>query len=65
MTKKAIKPGEIIVSLPHSLLITTRFALSSEIGQFIKRYNTFICTSYSNRNFLVMYIALVDPCLLT
>ncbi|XP_053395994.1 SET domain-containing protein 4-like [Mercenaria mercenaria] len=38
MTKRAIKSGEIIVSLPHSLLITTKTVLDSEIGHVIKRW---------------------------
>lgn len=38
MTKKSISPGETIVSIPCSLLITTQTVLDSQIGQHIKRW---------------------------
>lgn len=36
MTKTNIKPGEIVISVPVNLLITTTSALQSEIGEIIK-----------------------------
>ncbi|XP_041866795.1 SET domain-containing protein 4 [Melanotaenia boesemani] len=35
-TLKTIKPGELIISLPESCLITAATALDSDLGQFIK-----------------------------
>ncbi|KAL4233758.1 SET domain-containing protein 4 [Mactra antiquata] len=38
MTRKSIRPGEILVSLPQRLLITTQTVLDSDIGKHIKRW---------------------------
>ena len=35
MTKQAVSPGDIIISLPRSLLITTEAVLGSEVGSYI------------------------------
>ena len=35
MTKQAVSPGDIIISLPRPLLITTEAVLGSEVGSYI------------------------------
>ena len=35
MTKQAVSPGDIIISLPRSLLITTEAVLGGEVGSYI------------------------------
>ena len=35
MTKQAVSPGDIIISLPRSLIITTETVLGSEVDSYI------------------------------
>jgi len=40
MALKHLKPGDIIVSIPENLLITSQSVLSSSVGQVIRRFVT-------------------------
>ena len=58
MTKQAVSPGDIIISLPRSLLITTETVLSSEVGNFVKKYAVNITLNVS-----IMIAAYSKTCL--
>ena len=58
MTKQAVSPGDIIISLPRSLLIMTETVLSSEVGNFVKKYAVNITLNVS-----IMIAAYSKTCL--
>ena len=58
MTKQAVLPGDIIISLPRSLLIMTETVFRSEVGNFVKKYAVNITLKVS-----VMTVAYSKTCL--